>query len=144
MMGQGSTSLLAAFGRTSLYKRSQGRVARGVTAAVIAVISCYGAWTLFRSFLMRLDPSLKYGIPFAIVALGLWVAFRLVNHDRFAEFLIATESEVDKVHWPDRKHIHRATVVVIVTMLLMGALLFVFDLVWQVVFEAVGFLKYTD
>lgn len=143
-MGQGSTSLLAELGRASLYKRSQGRVARGVTAAVIAIISCYGSWALYRTFLTRLSPELKYGVPGVLAFLGVWVAFRLTHHDRFAEFLIATESEVDKVHWPDRKHIHRATVVVVVTMLLMGAMLFVFDLVWQVVFEAVGFLEYTD
>lgn len=143
-MGQNSTSLLSELGRATLYKRSQGRVARGVTAAVIAVVSCCGSWALYRTFLIRLAPELKYGIPCLLAALGVWIAFRVTQHDRFAEFLIATESEVDKVHWPDRKHIHRATVVVVVTMLLMGAMLFVFDLVWQVVFEAIGFLEYTD
>ena len=143
-MGQNSTSLLTEMGRLSLYKRSQGRVARGVTAAVVAIIACYGSWTLFRTFLSRADsPVFKYVLPLALAGGGVWIAFRLVNWGRFAEFLIATESEVDKVHWPDRKHIHRATVVVIVTMLLMGAMLFVFDLVWQVFFEAIGFLKYT-
>jgi preprotein translocase subunit SecE len=144
-MGQNSTSLIAELGRVALYKRSQGRVARGITAAVIAVISCYGAWALYNAFLnrARLSPELKYGIPALIAFSGVWIAFRFVHHDRFAEFLIATESEVDKVHWPDRKHVHRATVVVVVTMLLMGAMLFVFDLVWQIVFEAIGFLEYT-
>lgn len=142
-MGQNSTSLISEMSRASLYKRSQGRVARGVTAGVVALIACYGSWTLFRTFLTRAEGAVKYGVPLALATAGIWVAFRLVNWGRFAEFLIATESEVDKVHWPDRKHIHRATVVVIVTMLLMGAMLFVFDLVWQVVFEAIGFLKYT-
>ena len=119
-------------------------MARGVTAAVVAVIACYGSWTLFRTFLSRADaPVIRYVLPLALAGGGAWIGFRLVNWGRFAEFLIATESEVDKVHWPDRKYIHRATVVVIVTMLLMGAMLFVFDLVWQVFFEAIGFLKYT-
>lgn len=143
-MGQNATSLISEFSRVSLYKRSQGRLARGVTAVVVGVISSYGSWSLMQTFLSRSQPAVKYGVPGFLAALGLWIAFRLVNHERFAEFLIATESEVDKVHWPDRKHIHRATVVVIVTMLLMGALLFVFDLIWQVVFKAVGFLEYVS
>ncbi len=68
----------------------------------------------------------------------------MINQPKFAEFLISTESEVEKVHWPDRPHVHRATVVVLVTMLLMGALLFVFDMIWQRFFSLIGFLEFVD
>jgi len=143
-MGLNAASLLAELGRVNIYKRSQGRVARGVTFAVIAVISCYGTWALYQSFLAGEDVALSVVLPVGMASLGTWIAYRVVNHDRFAEFLIATESEVDKVHWPDRKHVHRATVVVIVTMLLMGAMLFVFDFVWREFFQLIGFLEYTE
>jgi preprotein translocase subunit SecE len=58
--------------------------------------------------------------------------------------LIATETEVEKVHWPDRQHVQRASVVVIVTMLLMGGMLFLFDVVWRFVFSYIGFLQLVD
>lgn len=85
-------------------------------------------------------PVVRWSVLGIVTLLGVWVAFRVVHHAQFAEFLISTESEVEKVHWPDREHVRRATVVVIVTMLLMGALLFVFDLVWQWLFTQIGFL----
>jgi preprotein translocase subunit SecE len=72
------------------------------------------------------------------------MAFRAIHFEKFAEFLIATEAEVEKVHWPDRQHVHRASVVVIVTMLFMGGLLFVFDMIWRTVFSAIGFLQIVD
>jgi len=142
-MALNALSLLAELGKANLYKRSQGRVARGVTFAVISIISCYGTWAFYQTFLTEKNFLLKVVFPVLVAASGVWIAYRLVNHDRFAEFLIATESEVDKVHWPDRKHVHRATVVVIVTMLLMGVMLFVFDFVWRKFFEIVGFLELT-
>ena len=143
-MGLNAGSLLAELGRYQLYKRSQGRVARGITFGVIAVISCYGSWSLYQSFLIGKDVALGVGLPTGLAALGVWIAYRLVNHEQFAEFLIATESEVDKVHWPDRKHVHRATVVVVVTMLMMGAMLFVFDFVWREFFHLIGFLEIAE
>ena len=71
-------------------------------------------------------------------------AFRVIHHDKFAEFLIATEIEVEKVHWPDRQHVQRASIVVIVTMLMMGAMLFIFDMIWRYVFSLIGFLQFVD
>lgn len=107
----------------------------------MAAVALLGAWSLQATFLVDSSGAVKYGVPGAIGLIGLWTGFRIINHARFAEFLISTESEVEKVHWPDRAHVHRATVVVVVTMLLMGGFLFVCDMVWQYVFTAVGFLQ---
>jgi preprotein translocase SecE subunit len=124
-----------------LYKWAQGRLARRLTGVAVAAIAVIGAWSLQTTFLVESSDAVKYGIPGAIGLVGVWVGFRIINHSRFAEFLISTESEVEKVHWPDRAHVHRATVVVIVTMLLMGGFLLVCDMVWQYVFTAIGFLE---
>ena len=124
-----------------LYKWGQGRLARRLTGVAVAAIAVLGAWSLQSAFLVESSDAVKYGIPGTICLAGVWAAFRIINHSRFAEFLISTESEVEKVHWPDRAHVHRATVVVIVTMLLMGGFLFVCDMVWQYVFTAIGFLE---
>ena len=126
----------------SSYKRNQGRLARRLTGAAIAAIAILGAWALRNAFLSQSDVVIGYGIPLTIGALGCCLGFRVMHHPKFAEFLIATESEVEKVHWPDRPHVHRATIVVMVTMLLMGAMLFVFDMIWREVFSYIGFLEF--
>jgi len=126
----------------SFYKRNHGRLARRLTGAAIASIAILGAWALRNSFLIDEGWAIEYAIPGTIGLAGCWLGFRVIHHPKFAEFLIATESEVEKVHWPDRPHVHRATIVVMVTMLLMGALLFVFDIIWREVFSYIGFLEF--
>lgn len=141
MSQNSANTFLAELTSFSFYKRNQGRLARRLTWAAIAAIAILGAWALRNAFLIPLDDSIEYGVPGTIGLLGCWLGFRVIHHPKFAEFLIATESEVEKVHWPDRPHVHRATIVVMVTMLLMGALLFVFDMVWRKVFTLIGFLE---
>ena len=129
---------------SGLYKRSQGRLARRLSGVAIAAIAILGAWSGQMTFAAEADASIKYGIPGAVAVLGCWLAFRVIHFEKFAEFLIATETEVEKVHWPDRQHVQRASVVVIVTMLLMGGMLFLFDVVWRFVFSYIGFLLLVD
>ena len=129
---------------SGLYKRSQGRLARRLTGAAIAALAILGAWSFQVTFAAAASAPLKYGVPGAVAVLGCWFAFRVIHYEKFADFLIATETEVEKVHWPDRQHVHRASVVVIVTMLMMGAMLFIFDVVWRFVFSWIGFLKFVD
>jgi preprotein translocase SecE subunit len=126
---------------TGLYKRSQGRLARRLSGVAIAAIAILGAWSFQVTFAAEATAPVKYGIPVAVAILGCWVAFRVIHHEKFAEFLIATETEVEKVHWPDRQHVQRASVVVIVTMLAMGGMLFLFDFIWRTVFTYIGFLQ---
>jgi len=126
---------------TGLYKRSQGRLARRLSGVAIAAIAILGAWSFQVTFAAEATAPVKYGIPGAVAILGCWVAFRVIHHEKFAEFLIATETEVEKVHWPDRQHVQRASVVVIVTMLAMGGMLFLFDFIWRTVFTYIGFLQ---
>ena len=126
---------------SGLYKRSQGRLARRLSGVAVAAIAILGAWSFQVTWASEWDASFKYGIPGAVAVLGCWLAFRVIHFEKFAEFLIATETEVEKVHWPDRQHVQRASVVVIVTMLLMGGMLFLFDVVWRYVFSYIGFLQ---
>ncbi len=143
MSQNSANTFLAELKSFSFYKRNQGRLARRLTWAAIAAIAILGAWALRNAFLIQLNnDAIEYGIPGAISLIGCWLGFRVIHYPKFAEFLIATESEVEKVHWPDRPHVHRATIVVMVTMLLMGALLFVFDMIWREVFSFIGFLEF--
>ena len=42
-----------------------------------------------------------------------WLIFRLVQYPPFADFLIATEAEMNKVSWTSRDDLNRATTVVL-------------------------------
>ena len=57
----------------------------------------------------------RYVVPMVVVFGGLWLAFRLVNIPRFADFLIAVEAEMNKVSWPTRAEMFRSSMVVIVS-----------------------------
>ena len=110
----------------SRYKRSQGRIARQVTFFAILAAVVIGAWRLSDAATTELG---KYAIPAAIAAIGGWAAFRAVNIPRFADFLISVEAEMNKVSWPSRAELFRASMVVIVVIFMLTAILFTYDLV---------------
>lgn len=69
-------------------------------------------------------------MPLIFGGLLVWFAYRLVNLPVFADFLIATEAEMNKVSWMMRKRLVQDTIVVLVTVFLMTAFLFTVDLLW--------------
>jgi preprotein translocase subunit SecE len=124
-----------------LYKRNQGRLTRQLTAAGIALVIFFGAWTLSQGMLSSYDPPVRIGVPLVLSVLGMWLAFRVVNLPQFADFLISVEAEMDKVAWSSRQELYRATVVVITTMVLLGIILLLYDFIWVWFFTAVRILK---
>jgi preprotein translocase subunit SecE len=122
-------------GRVGLYKRTQGKITRQVTAAALFVAIALGCWQLslvLKSWvwLQNRGLALHYAIPGALIALGAWLCYRLVNYPPFADFLIAVEAEMAKVSWPSRRELIRATVVVLVSMLVLTIMLYVYDTAW--------------
>lgn len=73
-------------------------------------------------------PHVPYTLPLLLLALTLWGAWRLVNYPPFADFLIATEAEMNKVSWTTRRRLFQDTIVVLVTLLLMAGFLLFVDL----------------
>jgi preprotein translocase subunit SecE len=69
----------------------------------------------------------RYIAPVLVLSLGAWLAFRIVNIPRFADFLISVEAEMNKVSWPSRGELYRASLVVIVVIFLLTAILLFFD-----------------
>lgn len=96
----------------------------------------------------EVPPPLNYAVPFApgvsiplipvanltlplLIVLGtVWGAWRAVNVPPFADFLIATEAEMNKVSWASRKRLIQDTIVVLVCLLLLTLFLLVIDLFW--------------
>jgi preprotein translocase SecE subunit len=79
---------------------------------------------------LTIIPQAQYVVPILLILLNLWIAYRLVNMPMFAEFLIATEAEMNKVSWTSRKRLGQDTVVVLVTTLLLTLFLLVVDVFW--------------
>lgn len=76
----------------------------------------------------------QYIIPGVVLALAAWICYRLVNMPSVADFLIAVEAEMNKVSWPTRHELIRASLVVLITMFVLTVVLFGFDLLWNFVF----------
>jgi preprotein translocase subunit SecE len=120
-----------------LYKRSQGKITRQATFAAIFAVFALAAWRI--SSTMQVESQVaRFGIPTAIVVVGGWLAYRLVNMPMFADFLIAVEAEMGKVTWPTRKELFRGSVVVIVTIVSLGFILVMYDFIWSALLRFLG------
>ncbi len=128
------------------YKRSLGLRVRRLTILGILIVGGSGLysmifqgvlpdrWTLFVPFFdlgtVTVVNEAKFFIPMLLGLATLWIAFRAVNVPNFAEFLIATEAEMNKVSWSTRRRLMQDTVVVLLTTLIMTLFLLVVDLFW--------------
>ena len=117
--------------KADVYKRSQGRIVRQVTCLAIWIAVAMAAWQLhvYLRVVAGSMPGLVYGLPAAILVLGLWIGFRVVCLPSFADFLIAVEAEMNKVSWPSRTELVRSSMVVIILMFGLATVLFTYDTV---------------
>jgi preprotein translocase subunit SecE len=162
-MAQAMTSGVAPLLRELLsvesYKRSQGRVARQATFWALIAVVAIGAWRLSDHWALggwayRFVAPLVAGagnpisdhwllvdqfvIPGIVLAVGSWIAFRLVNMPRCADCLIAVEAEMNKVSWPTRGELVRSSLVVLITIFVLGAVLFAYDVFWRNLLQILG------
>jgi preprotein translocase subunit SecE len=136
--------------RWGLYKRSQGRITRQITFAALAIGVAIGMYRLGEnlpgvgfSFRFGLSEAafahaLHFGVPGVLLLIGWWISYRVVNLPSFADFLIAVEAEMNKVSWPARGELLRASAVVLVVIISMAILLLLLDLFWQRILHLLG------
>ncbi len=152
MVGLEESGLLHATG----YKRSLGQKVRRLTVLGILLIggsgvySLYtqgvlpaGDWTLnlpYTTATLTLLTAVRYSVPVLLFGLTLWLAYRIVNVPTFAEFLIATEAEMNKVSWSTRRQLVQDTVVVLVFVVATTLFLLAVDLFWGWLLSAIGVL----
>jgi preprotein translocase subunit SecE len=120
-----------------LYKRNQGRIARQVTFAALAAVVFLGAWQL-GDIMVQSVRSPWALVPAVVLAVGLWISYRLVNLPTFADFLISVEAEMNKVSWPSRTELFRSSLVVMFTIFFLAAILFAYDLFWKQLLKLLG------
>jgi preprotein translocase subunit SecE len=128
--------------RIDLFKPMQGWYARVYTALGLGLIVAAGAWT-FEQTTRDYSTIWRFGSP-AIFALVLgWVVFRIIHFPPFAEFLIATEAEMNKVSWTSKDDLFRATTVVLSTVVLMAVFLFLVDTLWTFILRWIHVLQFS-
>ena len=132
-----SSSFLSELFQIGLYKPNQGRLVRQVTFLSIAVLVCLVAYELYNST-WTTTVSGKTTLAAVTAAIGFWFAYRVVNYTRFADFLISVQAELNKVTWPSREHLKRASLVVIFVIFFMALVLFIFDTFWTLLFQIIG------
>ncbi len=134
-----TVSLLASMFQARLYKPAQGRIVRQVAFAASTLLMVLAAYELHEvGWISTLFGAGRYFVLVALALIGFWVSFRLVNYPRFADFLIAVEAEMNKVSWPSKQELWRASLVVIFVIFAMALMLFLFDVIWSYMFK---FLK---
>ncbi len=95
---------------------------------------------------MTILPAVQFTVPLLLLACSLWLAWRIVNIPTFADFLIATEAELNKVSWTTQRRLVQDTIVVLATVFLMAVYLFAMDQGWRVLlsWKPVGVLVFPD
>ena len=138
------------------YKKLQGQKVRRYTLLGLLLLGWTGVYSLilhenlgrgdwvlnlpFTGFTLSPLSSIQYSVPVLLAAATFWLAWRAVNMPSFADFLIATEAEMNKVSWSSRKRLYQDTIVVLVTTLLLTVFLLVTDLFWGWLLSAVKVL----
>ena len=139
---------------TTPYKRMLGQRVRRLTLLGLLLVGATGVYSLMHQGSLPQDWTItlpfvhndgaadgphrvfavladaKTWIPLLLFALAFWLAYRAVNMPTFAEFLIATEAEMNKVSWSSRKQLVQDTIVVLITTIFMALFLLAVDLFW--------------
>ena len=130
----------------ALYKPNQGKVARQVTGAVLLLTFAIGVWRLWQLLPIWFAgpgsaegvlPSVMPALLLAALAAAAWLAFRIVNVPKFADFLISVEAEMAKVSWPSLDEVVRSSMVIIFLIFALAAILAIYDLFWWFVLRAI-------
>jgi len=133
-------SFLATLLSNQPYKPRQGRQARLWTFIGFGTLALIGIWRVYET-LEGVDLTIRAAIAgLAIAGFG-WVLYRLVHYPAFADFLIATQAEMNKVSWITKDDLKRATTVVLTTVLLLTVFLFAIDQVWMTLLNWIGVLQ---
>lgn len=135
------SQVMGALTSAKMLKPSQGRVVRQATfftfLAIGLTIAWYAADTIVAGFENDV-PMIFWGLFGAFGAVTAWISYRSVNIPVFSDFLIGVEAEMRKVTWATKKEVYNGTVVVICVIVLLAGSMYCFDIVWTLLFKAIG------
>ncbi len=149
---------------TDPYKKAQGLKVRRLTMLGVLIVLGCGVYSLMNSSLLTtgptnwevtiplvldnagntlripLIPDRQFSIPLLLIAATLWFSYRLINVPAFADFLVATEAEMNKVSWSTKKQLISDTIVVLATVILMALFLLLVDMFWGFLLKRIDVL----
>jgi len=134
----------------TIYKKGQGywtRMGTAAAALLIAGLTCnflyqhLPVWFTSAGMKQETAKPLTIYILAGFLAVYCLIVFWLTNKPKNADFLIATDTEMNKVNWTSRKELLGSTKVVIIFMFLIAFLLFAFDVAFGYLFWFIGVLK---
>ena len=124
-----------------LYKPGQGTYVRWGTAIGIGIIA-FGIAYACSEWLGDQNPWIQQSVPVLVMAALAYGTFWLVGQQKaVVDFLVATEGEMKKVNWSSWREVWGATKVVIVSVVSLGIMLCLVDLLFMFWFSAIGVLK---
>lgn len=148
------------------YKPGQGTWARWVAGVLLMLLVLFGAHSLYNfvgmnkyvdgikvgrtwwghQFTQSL-PGIKEGLTTGLLISTLvfvggcfLVYLFVVNHKRLAEFLIDTESEMHRVSWPQRHEFVGSSIVVFVSIAIIGGFVTIVDVLLRMLFFKSGLM----
>lgn len=138
----------------SYRKQGQGSIVRPVAGLSLIGLAAFGCGSLAAGVNMGWWEQVLYTIPFFEfqISLGEIISFLLfvglsfgiylfvVNHPVASDFLIETEAELRKVSWPEGDEFVNASIVVIISILIIAALLALFDFLFVSLMEQIQVL----
>lgn len=124
----------------------RGRAVIGIATAVLLLYGCHSLWDwlpkgaedFWGKKLFDLGDDAFAVNPAVALALGLAIAFlvgtfKLINYPRFVDFIIDTENELKKVSWASRRQVINESIVVLATVVIIGAYVFLVDMLIQAI-----------
>jgi preprotein translocase subunit SecE len=134
---------------TAIYKPGQGYWTRLMSAIALSLLVLMGvAWLWRRLDTVRvgnLEPVyLQAGAAVILMTVFGVLGYTLIGRKpRVVDFMIATESEMKKVNWSNRREIIGSTWVVIVLTAFLALVCFTFDSFFQWIFQVMNVLETT-
>ena len=129
-----------------MYKEGQGKWARVLVVSAVALGAVYAVVALHEALPSRglstfpvlgFTYDYRFLIEGPILIAALAFAVWLFNHPPAADFLIETETELRKVTWPSRKEEVNNSIVVVVTVVIIGAFVLSWDLLLSLIQKVV-------
>lgn len=127
---------------TKQYKPKQGWNTRLYTGIGLGLIVAFGVWRL-HEMLIESSLAVRFGVPAVTGAVLGWLIYRIVQYPQFAEFLIATEAEMNKVSWTTKEDLYRSSIVVLATVAVLAIYLYVVDAFWLFLLKTIGVLQFS-
>ena len=133
----------------ALYKPGQGYWTRVMSAIGLAVVVLMGVnwlWGMLATVRVNnVEPVyIQAGVVIVVIAVFGALGYYLIGvKPRVVEFLIATESEMKKVNWSNRREIIGSTWVVIGVTVFLALLCTFFDYAYAWVFSSIDVLETT-